>query len=576
MKHLRLASAVAILLLGGFVVLHSLLWNYRLLPLIPYLDHLYLQDVFFFEVEQGREFAFWHRLTWSNEHLMLFPMPLYWLDNELFAARGTLLISLIQLINLFVAAVLARIAGRSFGWGWQSTAVAFAGFAAAQFWALHGVNLFWPKQVHMYCMLGAFTAGTWAYARAEQTRDWRLFLLALACFAVSLFSFGYGIAACCGLLGVAVCRAPWRWAAALALLVAIGFAFYWTHMLHPQRAAAAHPTGVAWLLGAAEYALWFLSSPVVQLTDQLLPAPAGNVVALVLAGCGLAAALAFLARHLLRRGDLPPARTFAAVWLLATITGASLTTIARLGNDPAESRADRYAMIPVAFWSALLLAGLSLAPGRGRRAALLGTGLLVLPLLLASHLQQLHLNRIGRSFLTAGEMAILNQVDDPVPLSIVHPNYPTHLPRVQSGLAQRHWGIFAGPQHRWIGQPLAQLFGAAARDVRGSVVTTAPIATPGAVRVGGWAMAADAPPTWLVLVDGAGKVAGVAHDLGLPATPGQPPEPAMAPLLALLYPGAAPRDASGYWVGYARTADAAALVPYAVFADGTAAPLQAP
>jgi hypothetical protein len=273
---------------------------------IPYLDHLYLQDVFFLEAAQGNENTFWCRLTKSNEHLVLFPMPLLWLDNVLFAARGYLPVAVIHATNLFVAWVLARVASRAFGLSRAAFAATFALFAATQSWGIHLVNLFWPIQVHMYCMLAAFTAGTLLFAEGEARRSTRLFAAAVVCFVVSLFSFGYGVAACCGLLGVAVCRAPWRWSAALAVVVALSFWFYAANM-EPTPAAAAAPAapGLQRLLGMAEYVLWFLSAPVVAWLTPVISGPAANGLALTLAGIALGAALLFVGRHLLRKRRSP-------------------------------------------------------------------------------------------------------------------------------------------------------------------------------------------------------------------------------------------------------------------------------
>lgn len=571
MKFLRLSLVGVVVVCGAFVVVHSMLASFRLVPLIPYLDQLWLQDVFFLEAARGNENAFWHRLTKSNEHLVLFPMPLLWLDNELFAARGLSLVAVIHTINLFVAWVLARVASRAFGLSRAAFAAAFALFAATQSWGIHLVNLFWPMQVHMYCMLAAFAAGSWLWAESEARRSARLFAVAVACFLVSLFSFGYGVAACCGLLGVVICRAPWRWSASLALTVGLAFWFYLANMEPTARAAnPAPPSGGQWLAGIAEYVLWFLSAPLVQWLAPVVPAGAANVIALVLTSFALATALVFVGRHLLRKGDVPPLRSFAAVWLLAAIAGACITAFARSGAGLEQARADRYAMMQVSFWNALLLAVASWLPARMRDRTLVGAGLAVLPLLLCSHL---HLMGVlapqVRSYVVAGEMAVLNEVDDPDPraLPVIHPSYKQHLPRVQAGMKERRWSIFAGPQVDWLGRPFAQVFPHLGSTVPGFVHAAAPVpGTPSAVRVGGWT---GGNAAWIVLVDRAGRIAGVGKRLGLPVRPITELIPEWSMPVSFVCAGIdVSLDASGLWMGYARTDDPAGLTVYAI-GDGS-------
>jgi hypothetical protein len=576
MKYLRLSLAVAVSLICAFVVVQSVFASYGLMPRIPYFDHLYLQDVFFFEVERGNENWFWCRLTQSNEHLMLFPMPIYWLDNELFGALGLLPVTVIQLVNLGVAAVLARVLATSLGLSRTVGLTAFAVFAATQFWGIHGVNLFWPKQVHMYCYLAAFAAGTLLYARAEARRSARLYAGALACFGVSLFSFGYGISACCGLFGVVLLRAPWKWSASLAALLALAFWFYLANMAVTPPPPVAAVEGAEWLKAFAEYVLYFLSSPVVELLDQALPHDLANDLSLRATGLAIVLGLVFVAVHLLKRREGRLA-TFASIWILAALTGACITAMSRAGGDPVAARADRYAMVPIGFWNALVLAGASVLPVRHRELTLLVAGALVAPLLLVSHL---HFTNVFtpqvRSHLVPGEMAFVNEVVDPPALMIVHPSWTTHLPRVIAGMKQRQWSIFAGPQDEWIGRRVDEVFARSERTVFGGVRATVPVdGAPGVWRVGGSAEAGGERPEWLVLVRGDGTIAGVSHGLDLPHLQVAEMTPGWTWTVDYALPGRDPAlDASSIWIGYARTEDPKALRAWFVFGDGTAAPLQ--
>src|SRR5262245_41659984 len=216
MNALRTWLSLAVALAGGVVVVHSLVASFALMPSLPYLDHLLLQAWFFHEVDEGREALFPFELMRGNEHLVLFPMPLFWLDNELFAARGTLLVGVTHATNLLAAWWLAALARRAFALDRAAWLATIATIAASLELSLHGKNLFWPYQAHLYVWFLGWIAAVRCAEWTDRSGSGRALAATLLCATVGLFSFGFGIASFAALIAFAGLRWPRRGAAIVA------------------------------------------------------------------------------------------------------------------------------------------------------------------------------------------------------------------------------------------------------------------------------------------------------------------------------------------------------------------------
>ncbi len=574
MKSLRLLLTLGIIAVGAFVVGHSIVNALALLPRFPYLDQLSLQAFFFREVEQGREAWFPFALYHANEHLLLFPMPLYWLDNELFAANGTFLVVLGQAVSLGCAAMVAALIRRRLGVDRPTALAAFALIAAALFWSLHGVNLFWPYQVQIYTWVFAWMVSVQCAAWADRTHRPAARIAAMVSATVGLFSFGLGIASLLALVVFALARWPRRWSLTVLALGAAQLLLYWSQLAKAVLAVNmnADASGLPErLAGTPLQLLYLLSQPVYWPLRLLLSEGIANVAALTLTLGALAGSGWMAILHLRRRDPVDALRTITTLISLATIGGATIVVIARAGSLQGNGLrlSDRYAFLTVMFWVATGLAVLSQLR-RHRSAWILAAGTVALPLILASHLQILPMLRGMRNTLIPGEMAVLNGAVDQTAFAALHPDTqadPAAFAHVVDQLRERRWAIFAGPQHDWIGHPLADVLHRAEQPLRGFLRTAGP--APGSsdfVRVDGYAIDAvtGRAPEWVVLVDRDDRIAGVAHRI-------------RREILELLYRLPTDDDPNldpeAWWVGYAPARAAVDLRAFAV-GDGVASPLQ--
>jgi hypothetical protein len=569
MNALRTWISLAVALAGCCVVVHSLVASFALMPGLPYLDHLLLQAWFFHEVDEGREALFPFELMRGNEHLVLFPMPLFWLDNELFAARGTLLVGITHAINWLCAWWLAGLARRAFALDRAAWLATLAAIAASLAWNVHGQNLCWPYQVHLYVWWLGWIAAARCAEWADRSGSKRALAATLLCATVALYSFGFGIASFAALIAFALLRWPLRRSTVVAAVGAALLALYWFGMARGHLGAGMGDGG--WLAHVAAIGgqcLYLLSMPLYFLLCAVLPQAAANVAALALTGAAILFAAFCTARHLRRRQPPEPARTAGALLVTAAVVGAVTTAISRAHLQGEAARADRYAVLAVSFWLGALLFAVALLPRR-RDLAVVATAAAVLPLLLAAHFAPMRLlvMRGQREMLVAAEMAVLDGVDDPTALVHLHPDYadPRMLPRVARGLRERQWSLFAGPQDEWLGRRLGELFPAKVAPIRGFVQSAVPVAAgrPG-IRVDGYAFdpVHGVAPEWIVLVDPQDVVVGVGHRR----------RREVAELMGHLPRDLDPSlDPDGFWVGYLQAPVTGELRAFAIVGDGAAA-----
>jgi len=569
MNALRTWLSLAVATAGGFVVVHSLVASFALIPGLPYLDHLLLQAWFFHEVDQGREALFPFELMRGNEHLVLFPMPLFWLDNELFAARGTLLVGVTHAINWLTAWWLAALVRRAFALDRAVWLATLGTIAASLAWNLHGQNLCWPYQAHLYVWWLGWIAAVRCAEWTDRSGSKRALAATLLCATVALYSFGFGIASFATLIGFALLRWPWRRSAVVAGLGAALLAVYWFGMSRDHLGAGMGDGGLAARVAAiGGHCLYLLSTPPHGLLCMVLPQAAANAAALWLTSGAIAFAGWRTACHLRRRRLAEPAATAGALLTTAALIGALTTAISRAHLQGEGARADRYAVLAVSFWLGALLLAVALLPRR-RDLAIVATAAAVLPLLLASHFapMRLLLMRGQREVLVAAEMAVLDGVDDPSALGHLHPDYadPRMLPRVERGLRERQWSLFAGPQDEWLGRRLGDLFPAKAAPIRGFVQAAVPVTagSPG-IRVDGYAFdaARGVAPDWIALVDPRDVVVGVGHRR----------RREVAELLGHIPRDLDPSlDPEGFWVGYLKAPVDGELRAFAIVGGDAAA-----
>ncbi len=569
MKLLRPLLCLLVALAGGFVVLHSILGSFELVPLFPYNDQLFLQALFFDDVDNGRESMFPVALLQANEHVVLFPKPLYWLDNVLVAARGTLLVAWAQVASLLAAWWLATPLRQGLGLDRSASIAAHALLAALLLWSLHGMNLFWPYQAHLQLwVLAAVGGARWA-ARADRTQSSWARAATLGCAVVGLFSFGFGIAAFAALVGATAVRWPWRWKVTSALTAAVLFVVYWQAMAHTRLAAGMGELSAAGRIGhGALHVLYLLSHPLYKLLLVVVPVDLANVAALAVTAPALLGG-GVLAWRWLRRGA-PSTLAMVATLAYATGVASALTTAisrASLGNEGA--RADRYAVITILFWYGAVALLLLRLP-RHRDRWLLAIAAATMALLPFAHVRERGEQFVGRDVIVAAEMAVLNEVTDAAAFATLHQDWaePKLLARVVRGCRERRWSIFSLPQADWLGQNVDDVFGKRVPAITGSILSA--VAAPGggdALRVYGHAFdaAANTAPEWIVLVDTHDVIAGIAHRQHRRA----------AELIGGLPPGLRPELAdTGFFVGYVHEIAREGLRAFAVTADGALAPLQ--
>ena len=551
---------VLVAMVAAGILVHGLTSAVTYRYVYPYWDMVGLQ----WHYLHGAAWDFW--VLADNEHLPIFAMPIFWLDDALFHARGEMLQALILLAAACFAAVTGRQAARAAGSG---AAAAAAGWmvAALSFWLENWENLVFPKQVHMYLALSTFVAASVLVARPGRSPAARVAGVA-ALLTVSTFSFAFGVAGWIAVLCVATAR-RWPRRALLALLGVFALCLGIYAALYNRETVGLYGSPLAALSrpGLVLMYVWtYLATPLVYLLDGVVDragsVPAGRLLVLPL--------LAWLATRLWPLRLRAPTETETWAWLLILFTcGTALLSAAGRAHafGSLQPLSTRYMPEEVPFWIGATLLALEAGARRVqlRRLALAGVGAVVMAAMVASQARALE---VLRFFSAAHHQAVLSLVDGVVDRAQLENNlFPDFtLPvRLDQDLRARGWSVWSWPEPHWIGRPVGEVFASSVSETCAGFVDTSRPVTPGpGSLVDGWAFdtARGEPPTWVVLADAGGVIRGLARtgrhrpDVGA----------------ALRESGA---DYSG-WTGYV-PAGAGGLRAYAVLDhERDACPLSAP
>ncbi|AWB08218.1 hypothetical protein A6A40_24170 (plasmid) [Azospirillum humicireducens] len=432
------------------------------------------------------------------------------------------------------------------------------------FWLIHYENLLWPKQIHMYLSAAFFVlasrvlVGIDERMRSAAPPDWGRIMGVAALFSASTFSFGYGaIGWIAALMLVVTGRWPWRatWSllAVFALNAIVYAAFYNYSTLEYHSSPL---TSIGSPLELAKFTVVYFASPAYALLNNHM---AANLLSLAASLAGL---WILFRNLLLRRHSVSRVELFACLLMLFGFGSALMTGLSRMKFGLEVATAPRYAIAQVQFWIGLwLIAAVTLRkPLQAWKTPIALSCLAVAGLFVLSQVRYARMIEVMSQAHWQGVLAVINGVaDDDVLSREIHPDRQA-IEALVPDFSKRHWSVYANPQPWWLGQPTRDLFRVEAADrCRGSLDLVSDLGRlKGQSYVEGWAWDKQAgrTPEWVVLVDGAGIVRGLARS-GL-----KRPDVERAFSAAA---GSAPG-----WHGYvAAPTPLAGTEAYAVLADGT-------
>ncbi len=458
----------------------------------------------------ARDFWIYH----DNEHLPLIAMPFYWIDLNLFRAQGIFLTACNLLLAAAIGLAPARALFRATPGRVLLPAAVTATLLASSLWLGNSVNLVWTKQVHMYLSLFAVMAAIGITSR-ERPRTARHICAITFWLAIATFSFGYGIVGFPAILAIGLLRGWNRRAlAAIALAGLVCLAVYAAIALPLRNAQlAAFFMSLGQHSSRPVFALTFIASPPFNILRHFMPRKLAFGIGWLLAILGLAAFCRHaFAQRLNRASEL---RCWATALTVFTVLVAAETAYARAPMFNYEAAADgRYIIAQLPFWAGLLLlATEATASGSpGARSALGAVLAVVCAGLLASGSRTMPELRAHNDERWSSAMAAIDHVADPRAQFRDDLFYPGRVAVMTDAFRARRWSVFDWPQAAWIGRPLAS-FGATQGGCAGHLDNVQLVGPDRGWRLTGWA-ADRLGSTWILLVDPAGTVRGLAHGGG--------------------------------------------------------------
>ncbi len=496
--------------LAAIVAISGLACAIRFRYVFPYWDMATVEIAYF----SGHPLSFW--IPADNEHLPLFAMPLFWLDNVLFRAHGVLTQALMLMLAAWMGLVWAARALRASRGDVPVTIACASVFVALLLSLQNWENLIWPKQIHMYLSLASFVGAGCLVARAGPPSRGRVAGVG-ALLIVSIFSFAYGVVAWVAVLCLALARGwPRRGLAALLATFACCLIVY--SLLYNRLTIRAYGNPLDSLLHPgllARYELTYAAAPFIHLAGAWPvfgdPSAAGRLVTAFLLIALLPSAWSTLRR--------PPDETLTWSWLLILFTlGTGLiSAMARarsFGTDQALS--SRYFVAQVPLWIGLCLLGIQAFGARRtwRRVCVASVGLLLVALLASADRDELPGLRLTQANHYQAVLALLDGVQDQPVLQAHLVPFGDLAWTLGAELRRRRWSVFDWRESHWIGQRFDALFAPAGPYAcDGLIGTTAPVAGTNARFLTGWAWDRKqrAPVRWIVLVDREGVVRGLGH-----------------------------------------------------------------
>lgn len=503
-----------IALIGLAIATHSAYISLRDMYIFPYWDMAFLQKVYFYN-PVGEFFIFR-----DNEHLPFVAMPFFLVDNIFFQARGIFLVIVTLILNAVIVGLVLDELRRVWQKGHALSFAAAASFVViSMFWLIHFENLIWPKQIHMYLSAAFFVLASRMLAGMDEQvgsgtpPKWTKVLLMAALLSASMFSFGYGAIGWIAVLMLTITgRWPWRTVGALLAIFALNATVYAICYNYSTMEYHSNPLasfGSPFKL--AEFTVAYFANPIYGLLRNRQAAAAVS-----LAGC-LAALWILFRVVLLRRRSASRIELFASLLLLFAFGSALMTGLSRLKFGIETAGSPRYAIAQMPLWIGLGLIAVTALRERLRpwTPAVAVVGLIVAILFVQSQVRYERTTEKLSQDHWQGVLAVINGVaDDEILLKTIYPDRQM-IDLVAPKLAERHWSVYADPQPWWLGQPARDLFRVEAADrCNGSLDLVSDLGRlKGQSYVEGWAWDrnADRTPDWVVLVDGAGIVRGLAR-----------------------------------------------------------------
>jgi hypothetical protein len=292
-------------------------------------------------------------LTWAwlvsqwNEHRILVPRLIFWLDWRLAAETYVVDFSVNVLIQTVLSVLLAWLALKSSASDRATKMWAYGLSFAFLFWAVQYENFAWGFQVPFFGV-GLAAAATYAVvAVGPETGPSAAAAAVLAGAAVYTLASGILVPALAFMLGVWVGRP--RWYLLILLISAIGWpaSYLWGYV---TPAIHSNPADIFSHFGTVSvHFLTQLGSPFF----NALGDPRGLSVAAILGTVGLLLFLAALALVFLRPAQ--PAQKALAMFAIYLLGAAFLTAAGRFGFGAVQALASRYATPVVAFWLSTFL-----------------------------------------------------------------------------------------------------------------------------------------------------------------------------------------------------------------------------
>jgi len=456
-------AGIAYLAFAILVGLADILFILRHYPTFPFGDHwIWLARLY----ERGPLGAIWSQY---NEHRLVFPGVLFFLDHRYFGSVNGLLIIASMLFQAGCAILLILPL-------WRQAEIpkpvrcVFAGFVIiAMFWFIQAENFFYVLQLVLACAnlgclatLHFFSRAAWRQDSSAHPATW-LWIATLGCAFWATFSFGHGILIWPALLltGLAV-RLPGRslLLILLAFVCAVGLYFLGYHT------PAGHASPLESLrhpLRVVQYAVLMLGLPFfgVQSQDVSLFTHFGSY-GITLGG--ILAAVAMLLRFALVKAARENREQYVYCPMLLVSLGAVFLAALGRSNFPVDQAlSGRYGHIPLLFWislAALVTADLSRRERRGGLGRAIWCALLMLASA-ATLSMQITMGRymaIRSRDQAAAAMSITVGVPDTA--RIAEELTVPELVRYVDRFTQRALGhsLFARPEAAWIGTPLLDHF----------------------------------------------------------------------------------------------------------------------
>ena len=292
-------------------------------------------------------------LTWEwlvsqwNEHRILVPRLIFWLDRWLAAETNVVDFSVNVLIQTALSVLLAWLALRTSASDRVTRVWAYGLSFAFLFWAVQYENFAWGFQVHFFGV-GLAAAATFALvAVGPETGLGAAAAAVLAGAAVYTLASGVLVPVLALMLGAWVGRP--RWYLLVLLVAAVGWpaSYLWGYV---TPAANSNPAEVFSNFDAVSFhILTQLGGPFF----KALGAPRGPFVAAMFGGVGLLWFLAALALVFLRPAQ--PTKKALAMFAIYLLGAAFLTASGRVRFGALQALESRYATPVLAFWLSTFL-----------------------------------------------------------------------------------------------------------------------------------------------------------------------------------------------------------------------------